>query len=210
MMARNEITDLNEYPKSFELNNGEQLKLRPMRPDDRDRLFAFFRALPSRSRRFFKHDVTQREVITNWCANLDYDRTLPILAVVDDKGHERVVADGTLHTERHGWSTHVAEIRMVVAQGYRKKGVGRILLRELYDRAIARGIQKIQSMVRADDETSIALLKRLGFKREAVFRKHAVDTNGRKHDVMVMFNDLSELWDKMEDLNIDYDFAVVP
>ena len=30
------------------------------------------------------------------------------------------------------------------------------------------------------------------------------------HDVVVMYNDLSELWNTMEDLNIDYDFNVVP
>ena len=35
--------------------------------------------------------------------------------VVRENDHEKIVADGTLHTERHGWSTHVAEIRMVIA-----------------------------------------------------------------------------------------------
>ena len=72
-------------------------------------------------------------MITNWCANLDYDRVLPILAVVRVNDHEKIVADGTLHTERYGWSTHVAEIRMVIDPEYRDKGLGRILLRELYD-----------------------------------------------------------------------------
>jgi len=204
------MMDLSEYPKTFDLTGGKQVQLRPMRPDDRDRLFAFLRDLPSKDRRFFKHDVSQREVITNWCSNLDYDRVLPVLAVVRENEHEIVVGDGTLHMERHGWSTHVAEMRMVIDRKYRKKGLGRILLRELYDRAIARGVEKIQSIVRSDDESSIARLRRLGFKKEALFKKHAIDSKGHKHDVVVMYNDLSELWDTMDDLNIDYDLNVVP
>jgi RimJ/RimL family protein N-acetyltransferase len=206
----NIVLELKEYPKTFALTNGRAVMLRPMRPDDRDRLFAFFRNLSSRDRRFFKHDVTQREVITSWCAKLDYSQVLPILALVSNGDYEKVIADGTLHTERRGWSTHVAEIRMAIGSRYRKKGLGRILLRELYDRAIASGIEKIQSSVRADDESSLFQLKRLGFKKEAVFRRHAVDTRGRKHDVVVMYDDLSELWNTMDDLNLDYDFSMVP
>lgn len=205
-----ELMDFSQYPKTFELAKGEPVEIRPLRPDDRDRLFSFFRELSRRDRRFFKHDVSQREVITNWCANLDYDRVLPLLALVRQGGHQRVVADGTLHTERHGWSTHVAEIRMVIARKYRKKGLGKILLRELYDRAVERGVEKIQSLVRADDQHAIALLQRLGFKEEAVFKKHALGHTGRKHDVVVMYNDLGELWRSMEDLNFESDFTVVP
>lgn len=210
MTRKDDRSALADFPKSFELTNGKQVELRPMRPDDRDRLFAFFRNLTAKERRYFKHDVTQREVITNWCANLDYDRVLPILALIREGDHEQIVADGTLHTENHGWSTHVAEVRMVISPKHRKRGLGRIMLRELYDRAVARGVEKIQAMVRDDDETSIQQLKRLGFKKEAVFRNHAIDQQNRQHDVVVMYNDLSELWSTMEDLNIDYDFNVVP
>jgi len=210
MAEGTEMMDFSEYPKRFELNDGSEVFLRPMRRDDRDRLHVFFKELPARDRRYFKHDVTQREVITNWCKNLDYDQVLPILAVVREDDHERVVADATLHTERHGWATHVARIRTVIRPKLRKKGLGEILLRELYDRAVLRGIQKIQAEVREDNSNAISLLKRLGFKREAVFKKHAMDQQGKLHDVIIFYNDLSDLWKKMDDMNIDYDFCMVP
>ncbi|RME24005.1 MAG: GNAT family N-acetyltransferase [Deltaproteobacteria bacterium] len=194
----------------MELTDGSEVWLRPMRRDDRDRLYNFFRKLPLRDRRYFKHDVTQREVITNWCRNLDYDQVLPILAVKKVNDHEKVVADATLHMERHGWSTHVAKIRMVIEPRLRNKGLGKALLRELHDRAVLRGIQKIQAEVRDDDRDAMALLKRLGFKKEAVLKKHIMDTSGRLHDMIIFYNDLSDLWKKMDDLNIEYDFHVVP
>jgi RimJ/RimL family protein N-acetyltransferase len=205
-----EMTDLSDYPKKVELKDGTQVCLRPMRKDDRDRLYTFFKNLPARSRRFFKHDVTQREVITNWCRHLDYDQVLPILAIIKDEGHEKVVADSTLHAQRHGWDTHVAQVRWVIAPSMKKKGLSKIILRELYDRAVQRGIQKIQSTIRADDSDAITVLKRLGFRKEATFKKHAMDRRGKLHDILIYFNDLSDLWQKMEDLNIDSDFFILP
>ena len=205
-----EMMDFSEYPKRFELKGGQDVWLRPMRMEDRDRLFAFFSKLPLRDRRFFKHDVSQREVITNWCQNLDYDQVLPILAVIKENDHEKVVGDATLHTERHGWATHVGRIRLVIAQKMRKKGLGQLILRELYDRAVSRGVQKIQAEVRDDNDNAKALLRRLGFRKEAVFKKHAMDLKGRLHDVIIFYNDLSDLWRKMEDLNIDLDYFLVP
>jgi acetyltransferase len=205
-----EMMDFRDYPKSFKLREGDEVWLRPMRPDDRDRLFAFFKKLPLKDRRTFKHDVSQREVITNWCRGIDYDRVLPILAVEKQNEHEIVVADGTLHTERHGWDTHVAKIRLVIDPAMRKRGLGRIMLRELYHRAVMRGIEKVQVEVRDDNEDAISLLKHLGYKKEAVFKLHAVDMDGKKHDVIIFYNDLSELWQMMEDLNIDSDFFAIP
>jgi RimJ/RimL family protein N-acetyltransferase len=204
------MNDFSEYPKRVELRDGTEVWLRPMRPDDRDRLYAFFNKMPVRDRRYLKHDVSQREVITNWCQNLDYDQVLPILAVTRENDKERVVGDGTLHLQRHGWSIHVAQIRLVILPQLRKKGLALIMLRELYDRAVMRGIQKIQAEVRDDNEDAKALLRRLGFRKEAIFRKHAMDLKGKLHDMIIFCNDLSDLWKKMEDLNIDSDFFVVP
>ena len=85
-----DMMDFSDYPKRVELKGGQEVWLRPMRKDDRDRLFAFFSKLPLRDRRFFKHDVSQREVITNWCQHLDYDQVLmatPGKIDITDKDH---------------------------------------------------------------------------------------------------------------------------
>ena len=206
----NSMMDFGAYPKRFELDDGSEVWLRPMRPEDRDRLYGFFKSMSKRDKRYFKHDVSQREVITNWCRHVDYDRVLPILALVKQDDREVVVADGTLHTDRHGWSTHVAQIRVVIAVKYRKKGLGQIMLRELYDRAMQRGVEKVQAYLRHDDADAAAMLKKLGYKREAIFKDHAMDVNGRKHDVHIYYSDINELWNRMDDLNIDHDFFVVP
>ncbi|NMB75246.1 MAG: GNAT family N-acetyltransferase [Myxococcales bacterium] len=205
-----DLMDFHEYPKTVTIGDGQKVTLRPMRADDRDRLFAFFKRIPAEERRAFKHDVSQREVITNWCRALDYDRVLPILALSGEGDKERVVADGTLHTERHGWDTHVARLRLTVDPELRKRGLGQVMLRELYHRASLRGIEKVQVEVRADNAHAISLLQKLGYKQEAVFVHHALDLEGKKHDVIIFYNDMNELWQKMADLNIDSDFFLIP
>jgi len=205
MYRNDQMMDFREYPKEVLLRDGSKVWLRPMKVDDRDRLFAFFQSLSERNRRYFKHDLSRRETIDKWCDNLDYDRVLPIIAVRRAGRGEKVVGNATLHTERHGWSTHVGRIRVQVAPGTRKLGLGQILLAELCDRADMRGIDKIQVHVRRDNKKGIRLIKKLGFRKEGVFKNHAIDLHGVRHDVLIYCNDLGDLWRRMEDLNLDLD-----
>lgn len=81
------------YPAIQAIEGGDEVTIRPMVPEDRDRLLEFFRRIPEEERFYLKEDVTSARVIQRWADDLDYSRTLPLLAF---KG-ERVVADATLH-----------------------------------------------------------------------------------------------------------------
>lgn len=179
-----------EYPKQFELNDGTMILLRPMRCDDQDRLRLFFRQLSQGNRRYFKRDAVLDEVIGKWCQQLDYDRVLPVLAIAGNGDNERVLADGTLHTESHGRSVHVARIRWVVSDDMLEQGLERILVRELLRQAHKRGIQKVQANLLVKDRQSILLLQRLCFREEAIFTRHAVDLRGSMHDVVVLSREI--------------------
>jgi RimJ/RimL family protein N-acetyltransferase len=157
----------------------------------------FFKELSQRNRRYFKRDEVVDKVIGQWCRQLDYDRVLPVLAIAREGKNERVLADGTLHTESHGRSAHVARIRWVVADDMQERGLGRLLVRELLRQAHSRGIQKIQAKLMAQDRQSIQLLHRLGFKKEAVFRLHAKDLCGKLFDVVVLARGIGQQWQKI-------------
>jgi RimJ/RimL family protein N-acetyltransferase len=36
---------------------------------------------------------------------------------------------------------------------------------------------------------------RLGFKQEAILKDHGVDASGKKHDLIIMSNDVTTLWE---------------
>jgi RimJ/RimL family protein N-acetyltransferase len=188
--------ELQGYPKRVRIKDGTEVVLRPMVAEDRDALLAFFRALPEADRMFLKEDVTKAEVVDRWITGLDYDRIIPILALQND----RIVADGTLHVDRYGWTRHIGELRIVVAREFQNRGVGSQVARELVGLAQQVGLEKIQAQVVEDSLGAIGMFHKLGFRIEVVRREHVLDLKGQRRNLVIMVNNVDELWRKMEDL----------
>ncbi len=51
---------------------------------------------------------------------------------------------------------------------------------------------------------AIKALNKIGFIKEATLKKHVVDISGKKHNLIIMSNDVSHLWRKMDDLLMDW------
>ena len=195
---------MHAYPKQFKLKDNTVITLRPMVKEDEPKLLAFFCCLPDEDRLFLKEDVTKPQVIHRWIEELNYDRVLPILAESSGK----IIGDATLHTHKSGWMRHVGEIRCVVAREYQRRGIGVLLIRQLLDEATHRGLSKIQTQFLDNQIGAMRAFERVGFLREAVLKKMAEDLSGREHDIIIMTNNVSELWQKMEDLILDKEFFV--
>ncbi len=192
------------YPKQFKLKDNAVITLRPMVKEDESKLLEFFRCMPDEDRLFLKEDVTRPEVIHRWVEEMNYDRVLPILAERSGK----IIGDATLHTYDSGWMRHVGEIRCVVAREYQRRGIGVLLIRELLDEAAHRGLRRIQTQFLDNQIGAVQAFERVGFLREAVLKKMAEDLSGKEHDIIIMTNNVSELWQKMEDLILDKEFFV--
>ena len=95
------------------------LEVRVIRPDDVDRIAAFFAAAPEGDRTFFKEDASSRDVFDSWTVEGAPHR---LVALVGDQvvGYVAVLKEA-------GWSRHVGELRLVVAPDYRQRGIGRLL-----------------------------------------------------------------------------------
>ncbi|MFH1319762.1 MAG: GNAT family protein [Bacteroidota bacterium] len=192
--------DLSDYPKKEALKDDTEVILRPMEKNDKDELLKFFKKLPEEDRLFLKDDVTKEEIIQKWVDNIDYSKILPILAIVKDE----IIGDATLHRTSYGWTKHVGEIRLVVAKEFRKKGIGTILAKELVNNATNIGLDKITAQMTDQQTSAIKAFEKLGFIKEATFKNHIIDIRGRKHNLIIMCNDVSHLWRKMEDLLMDW------
>lgn len=194
---------LENYPKSVLLKDGTPVVLRPMVTADGDRLWEFFRRVPEEDRQFLKDDVAKREVIEGWARGINYDRILPILC---DTG-ARIIGDATLHRRHYGWSTHVGEIRLVVDRDYRRRGMGTLLARELFFIALKVGLGKLISQIMVDQVVALRIFEKLGFEREAVLRNHVQDLKGKRHNLVIMANDVATLWRRLEETVSGRDFS---
>jgi L-amino acid N-acyltransferase YncA len=163
--------------------DGAQMTIRPMVPDDKDALLDFFRSIPQEDRFSLKEDVTDPKIIERWAQTLDYSRVLPLLALLDGK----IVGDGALHHRRARARQHIGEARVVVDPAYRNRGVGRGLLHQLIDIAGDKGLKKLMfEVVRDTEEAARHTAQVLGFVPVAVLPAHVRDSGGNTHDLMIM------------------------
>jgi RimJ/RimL family protein N-acetyltransferase len=185
------IMMLKEYPKEVTLKDGSKVTMRPVVREDEEALYQFFKVMSKEDRLYLRDDVANREIINGWMENIDYEKVLPILAV----DGEKIVADATLHRNPHGWMRHVGEIRMSVAGSHRGKGLARIIAAEIYQQAVGFGLDKLVAEMLTIQKNAQRVFERLGFQEEAVLKNHGMDATGKKHDLIIMSNDVTTLWE---------------
>ncbi|MFA6032783.1 MAG: GNAT family protein [Myxococcota bacterium] len=182
------------FMKVATLKNGVRVVLRPCVPGDRDRLLEFFRRLPQEDRLSLREDVTKVETIERW---LDIEGASKISVVAETR--ERLIGDATLHMWPGGWHRHIGEIRLVTDVEFRGEGLGTILAGELVSLALQFNLDKLVAQVMKDQKAVLMVLERLGFRKEAELRDHIMDLGGRKHDLVIMTNFVSVLWESLHD-----------
>ena len=81
-MEKNEEL-LADFPKTWILEDGTKVTVRPMVKQDRDRVALFFKRIGEDELCFLKDNVTDIRVIDRWIERLDYDRVLPLVADIN-------------------------------------------------------------------------------------------------------------------------------
>ncbi len=178
------LTVLKEYPREVLLSrNNLQVSIRPLAPGDATELLAFFSRIPEEDRFFFKEDVTSPEVTSTWAEEIDYDRVVPLVGLVDGE----IVADATLHRHRAGARRHIGEIRVVVDPRYRNMGLGTLMIREVVDIAYDNAMDGVLfELAKGKEENAIAVAKSLGFQELTSLPGFIKDLEGQPHDLVLL------------------------
>lgn len=176
------------FPKTWVLEDGSKVTVRPMVKQDRDRLALFFKRIGEEEMRFLKDDVTDIRVIDHWIEILNYARVLPLVAEVSG----RIIADASLHRRKEGWRRHLGGVRVVVDPAFRHQGLASKLIDELTDIARKEGLDRLYAEIPADDKVALDVFQARGFKRVALFERNILDRAGKYHDLAVYHLDLTE------------------
>ena len=155
------------------------MKIRPVQPDDQAALIAFFHRMPEADRTFFKEDVDDPDVVTNWAR----PGAARMLAMEDGE-----VVGSVAVVPLHGWSSHVGEVRLVVDPGHRGRGLGRSLARQAVLDSVDMDLRKLVVDVIAEQESLIGMFRTLGFEPEALLVDHVRDRSGELRDLLVLAN----------------------
>jgi len=186
-----------DYPKKVVLKNGKQVTLRLLIKKDKQKLIDFFSRIPMEDRMFLKEDVADVSVIESWIKSIDYTRVIPIIAEIDD---EKIIGDATLHMRTFGWTRHVGEIRIVTEREFRRQHLGFLLAREIFQLAMSLKLEKVIAEMMENQYAAISVFQTLGFSKEAVLEDHVMDLNGDKHNLVIMSQNVTSLWEKITDI----------
>lgn len=170
------------YPRTEIVRGNREVEFWPMTEEDAPALLAFYRSLPQEDLLYLREDVTKPEAMDRWVEGLEQDQVWHLLASYQG----RIVADGELDYPYYGWSRHVGEVRLVVAQAFRGSGLSMSIARDLLTQALDEGLHKVIVQMTIDQHTAIHLFKKLGFHHEAVLPEHVQDQHGRLRDLIIM------------------------
>ena len=175
------------YPETRTVG-GEDVTLRYMAPADKPGMLAFARGIPEHDLLFLRRDITEETAIDEWLADIAGGFVTTLLAEAGGK----VVGYATIHKNKLRWEAHVAELRIMIAEAMRGKGLGRILTQEAFAIALTQGIEKMVAQMTLDQKGAIATFEGIGFRPEALLRDHVKDRQGAKHDLLVLSHEVAQ------------------
>jgi acetyltransferase len=162
---------IHPYPSNLvgehTLIDGTRLRIRPIRPEDAVLEREFVDGLSDRSRylRFMSVLKSITPQMVSRFTQIDYDREMALIALVDVDERERQIAVGRYVTNPDG---RTCEFAIVVGDEWHNRGIATELLRRLIDVARARGLDRMDGIVLRENKGMIALAKELGFEQQSV------------------------------------------
>lgn len=176
------------YPRSVELA-GEEIRLRLMEPQDAATVQEFCLSLPVEDLLFLQRDVTDSHEIDAWAAEIAKGDAVTLIAEADGE----LLGEATLRQSRVSWTRHVASVRVITQAQQRGRGLGHLLLEEIFTVAAERGVEKIVAEMTVEQVSAIGLFEQLGFHEEGHYHGYVKDRRGRPHDLIVMTRDQPSL-----------------
>jgi len=160
-----------QYVSSWTMTDGNQVTIRPIRPEDEPLIAKFHETLSDRSvylRYFCSLSLSRRvahERLLRICFG-DYDREMALVAEHIDPGtgERRILGVGRMN-KLH--SKNEAEVAALVTDKYQKLGLGHELLRRVVQIARDEKVSHVSAEMLPDNIAMQAVFRRLGFRIKA-------------------------------------------
>jgi acyl-CoA hydrolase/GNAT superfamily N-acetyltransferase len=157
------------YPQHLERYfqfEDESLLFRPVKASDVRAIQEFFYGLDNRDihYRFLRSMKAFPRKEMAAMASVDYHNRMTILVLKGDFGFERVVAIGRYFAVDRG---DLVEVDVAVADDYRRKGVGRSVMKYVFEIAEANGFKGVMAYVAHDNPKTLKMVKTMGYRAKA-------------------------------------------
>jgi ribosomal protein S18 acetylase RimI-like enzyme len=147
----------------------------------------FGRALPQDDWLYLEDDLRNPDIITR-LVNAYLAENWRQIVAVDEHG---AIAGYSAVRRLPGWSSHVADIQLIIAEGWRRHGLGTSLARSIFDAARELGADKIIVEILEEQTAGQAIFVRMGFHFEGRLSDHVRDRNGGYHNLVILAYNVS-------------------
>jgi acetyltransferase len=157
---------ISPYPDELETHavskEGDELFIRPIRPEDAPLLVELFESLSPRSvyMRFFTPMKRLSPSLLARFTQIDYDREVALVALAKSESGEKMLGVSRVIV---GGNRKTAEFSVITGDPWHGKGIGAELLKRCLVIARERGIETVWGVVLSENTQMLALGRKLGF-----------------------------------------------
>jgi acetyltransferase len=160
---------ISPYPKKYEilwaLKNGQEVLLRPIKPEDEPLWLEMFQSFSEESIRYRFFQMlkdTPHEVRVRYC-NIDYDREIAIVAEIVENGRRKILGVSRLSIES---DAKRGEMAFIVSDYWQGLGLGTKMVDYVLDIAKEKGVENVYAIMLQDNYRALSLTKKMGFNLE--------------------------------------------
>ena len=175
------------YPVIHHLEDDAKVTFSPMSESDREELSKFLSRLAKFDLAYLQVDITQPEVQRQWLDNIAKGISFCVCAYDPASlvGYASVqVAEAN--------DIPSGEIRVNISPGYRSRGLGRLLIAEIFWVAKELNLSEVTARMMSDQYGAKSAFERLGFSQQQVLENYVKDAKGESKDLIVMSSSTRE------------------
>ncbi len=189
------------YPRTLDCQ-GTSIELSLLETLDNDEVTAFAEQLTVHDLLFLSRDIREPRVVEAWSRSIEDDDIVSVAA----RRSGEIVGTTAVLQDKNSWSSHVGELRILVRPDARDIGLGRVLIQESFLIGLNLGLEKLTVRMTLNQDKAINVFEEMGFKSEALLRDHVKDSNGDKHDLLMMSHDVQAVQSMMNAYGLDKAF----
>ncbi len=152
------------YDKLATLKNGIEVKVRSIRPDDKNMLVAAFKNLDPESiyTRFFQHKKMLTDEELKSATEIDFENAVALVVTIGEEEHETIIGAGRYVVIGETGNLRSAEVAFAVEEDYHRQGMARILLQHLASIAREKGLSRFVAEVLPENRGMLTVFSRSG------------------------------------------------
>lgn len=149
------------------LFDGRTVVIRPVRPDDAQRMGEFLEGLSKDNRyfRFQKWIGEPSRQLARYLTEIDYDRHMAFVCAAGAGVDATIVGDARYSVNTDGVS---CEFGVMIADAWHNTGIAGLLMDDLIEAARRHGLKRMEGLVLAVNPTMLRFARGLGFTVTAV------------------------------------------